>query len=104
MENKKQLKKELKDIKSKLAELVDFTTTEEYFKLSEGERGLINQQRVGMELYLSCLTKRVYEQPNNTDGSNLLWMSMLFGMFNAPFGKTENTKALEACVEESKEK
>lgn len=84
MKNIEELKKEHVELKKELAELVDFATSEEYFKLSDGEKGLINQQRVGMELYLSCLTKRIYGKADSTDTSNLLWLAMLYGMFNTP--------------------
>lgn len=104
MNDKKQLKRELKNLKTKLSELVDFTTSEDFFKLSEAERGVINQQRVGMELYQSCLVKRVYGDINGQDTSNLLWMTMLFGMFNSSCGfGSSDTKELEKALEESKE-
>jgi len=57
-----------------------------------------------MELYQSCLVKRVYGDMNGQDTSNLLWMTMLFGMFNSScrFGSSD-TKELEKTLEESKE-
>lgn len=93
METKKELKKELSNIKDKLSKLVDFITSEEYYSLSEGERGVINQQRVGMELYQSSLVKRLYGDMNDIkDTNSFVWLSMLFGMFNTPFTATESSE------------
>lgn len=96
METKKELKKELSDIKGKLSKLVDFIASEEYYNLSEGERGIINQQRVGMELYQSSLVKRLYGDIEDTkDSSNFIWLSLLFTMFNSPFNGINPTENKE---------
>ena len=97
-----ELKQEQYDLKEKLHEVVELINSENYFKLSEGERGLISQQRVGMELYLSCLTKRIYGSPNSTDASNMIWLSMLWGMFNTPsVGKSDSKDYLNNILKES---
>ena len=97
------LKEEQVALKSKLAELVDFITSEEYYTLSESEKGLISQQRTGMELYLSCLTKRIYGKADVSDSTNMIWLTMLMGMFNSPsigFGSSSNTDYLKDKLNE----
>lgn len=103
MKNIEELKKEQSELKEKLYEIVELVNSEEYFKLPDGEKGLINQQRVGMELYLSCLTKRIYGNSNSPDTSNLIWLSMLYGMFNTSsgFGSPSSTEYLKDQLKES---
>lgn len=86
MKTKEELKQEQYDLKAKLHEVIELINSEQYYGLSNGEKGIINQQRVGMELYLSCLTKRIYGNMDNPDTSNLLWLTMLYGMFNTSSG------------------
>ena len=86
MKSIEELKSEQTELKKKLHEIVELINSEEYFELPDADRGLINQQRVGMELYLSCLTKRVYGDFNSPETNNLIWMSLLWGMFNSPSG------------------
>jgi hypothetical protein len=103
MKNIEELKKEQSELKEKLHEIVELVNSEEYFKLPDGEKGLINQQRVGMELYLSCLTKRIYGNSSSPDTSNLIWLSMLYGMFNTSsgFGSPSSTEYLKDQLKES---
>ena len=96
MEAKKELKKELSNIKGKLSKLVDFIASEEYYNLSEGERSIINQQRIGMELYQSSLVKRLYGDVEDTkDTASFVWLSLLFAMFNSPFNGINPTENKE---------
>lgn len=107
MKNIESLKVEQKALKAKLAELVDFITSEEYYQLSESEKGLINQQRTGMELYLSTLTKRIYGKADVTDTTNMIWLTMLMGMFNSPstgFGGSSSADYLKKTLEEDEAK
>ena len=106
MKSIKELKEEQYDLKAKLHEIIELINSEQYYELSDGEKGLINQQRVGMELYLNCLTKRIYGNPENADASSLLWLTLLCGMFNSNsgFGSTSSTSTLkESDFEDSKE-
>lgn len=103
MKTIEELKIEQSELKAKLHEVVEYINSEEYFKLPDGERGLINQQRVGMELYLSCLTKRIYGDPSSPDAHNMIWLSMLWGMFNTPstLGKPDSKDYLNDILKES---
>lgn len=100
MKSIKELKEEQYDLKAKLHEIIELINSEQYYELSDSEKGLINQQRVGMELYLSCLTKRIYGT-SNTDTSNLLWLTMLYGMFTSTTGYSiSNTDNLNTDKDE----
>ena len=103
MKTVEELKQEQYDVKAKLHEMVEFINSEEYYKLPVEKRSLINQQRVGMELYLGSLTKRIYESDTTTDTSNLIWLSMLYGMFNTSsggWGVSSSTDSLKTKLEE----
>lgn len=93
MKNIEELKKEQYEAKAKLHELVEFINSEEYYTLSATEKGLINQERTALELYASSLTKQLYGKEETPDASNLIWLSMLYGMMNTPssFGTPSET-------------
>ena len=91
MKTVEELKKDQDYAKAKLHELVDFINSEEFYTLSKSEQGLINQERVGLELYLTSLTKRVCNTPNESDASSVLWMTLLYGMFNSGGGFSSNS-------------
>lgn len=82
MRTVEELKQEQYELKARLHEIVELVNSEKFYTLSVEERGVINQQRVGMELYLSSLTKRIYGQDNVSDTDNLIWFSVLYGLFN----------------------
>ena len=58
--NKEKLEKEHAELKARLAELVDFINSEEYYKLPEREKTLVTTQRSGMEVYLNALSVRLW--------------------------------------------
>ena len=60
MKSIEELKEEQYDLKAKLHEMIEFINSQDYFTLSTEERLVINIQMAGMELYLSCLTQRIY--------------------------------------------
>lgn len=82
MKTAEELRKEQYEAKAKLHELVEFINSEEFYTLSKAEQGLVNQQRTGMELYVSSLTRRVYGNPDEPDGNNMFWLALLYGMLN----------------------
>lgn len=100
MKDLKALKEEQLIIKNNLAELVDFISSEEYFALSDKEKNLIGQQRVGMELYLSALTKRLYENETCFDCSGTLWPLMLMSFFNTSSYTPPTNPTLESLKKE----
>lgn len=60
MKTVEELKQEQYDLKAKLHEMIEFLNSKDYFSLSTEERTIVSIQRTGMELYLSCLTQRIY--------------------------------------------
>lgn len=103
--NKEKLVEEQKDLKVKLVELIEFIHSEEFYKLDEKEKALINSQRVGMEMYINALTARVYgdaEKWSAASSSSLfpLMLLSMFSGFGSPLppvgGADELKKALEA--------
>jgi hypothetical protein len=107
--NKEKLVEEQKALKEKLVELIEFINSEEFFKLSEKEKSLINSQRVGMEMYINALTIRVYgeaEKENIAGSSNLfplLLLSMFTG-FSSPCPTSGSTEELKKVLESDENK
>ena len=84
MKTIEELKQEQYDLKAKLHEVVEFMNSEDYFKLSSREKGLIGQQRAGMEMYLNALTNRIYSKDDYSfDACSLMWPMMLGSMFGS---------------------
>ena len=67
--NNEKLEQEHAQLKERLAELVDFINSEEYYKQNEVEKQLIATQRSGMEMYLNALSLRLWG--NNTYSQNI---------------------------------
>lgn len=105
MKSIEQLKEEQKHLKAELAELVDFIASENYYALTDSEKGLINQQRAGMELYLSTLTKRIYGKADASDTTNMVWLTLLYSMFNTGgFGGYNSTDSLKKSFDNMDDK
>ena len=86
MKSIEELKKEQHDAKSKLHELIEVMNSEDFYKLSASEMNLIGQQRTGLEMYVSSLTKQIYGKQDMPDANGVLWLSMLYGIMNTPSG------------------
>lgn len=85
-----ELKQEQYDLKAKLHEIIEFINGEEYAGLTPREKGLINQQRAGMEMYLDALTKRIYKSDEGANTSSM-WLPLLMGMVAAPWTPSSPT-------------
>ena len=110
MKTVEELKQEQHDLKARLHEVVEIINSKEYFELSPREKGLIGQQRAGMEMYLNALTNRIYSKDEYSfDSSNLFMLPLLSSMFSSPLsgslskGETNNQKE-DQNTSESKEK
>ena len=107
MKTIEELKQEQYDLKARLHEVIEFTNSNEYFELSPREKGLIAQQRAGIEMYLNALTNRIYSAEDYSfDASTLLWPMMLGNLFNSSsFGGNSLKDSLnESDFEATKEK
>lgn len=60
MKNLEKLKKEHKELKERLVKLIAFMNDEAYFNLDSTEKGLLTNQRMGMEIYINALSQRIY--------------------------------------------
>ena len=81
--NKEKLEQEHAQLKERLAELVDFINSEEYYKQNDVEKQLVATQRSGMEMYLNALGIRLwgnnqFGNPMSSPMIGLLMSSMLF--------------------------
>ena len=77
---KEKLEREHAELKSRLAELVDFINSGEYYKLNEREKMLLGTQRYGMEMYINALSMRLWgvaDVPNSSMMMSGLLASML---------------------------
>lgn len=101
MNTLEELKKEQYEAKAKLHELIEFINSDAFYTLSKPEQGLVSQQRTGLELYLNSLTKRVYGNPDEPDTNGMMWLALLYGMFNANVGSVpNNTESSKSRLEE----
>lgn len=78
------LKIEQVELKDKLLKLIDYINSDEFYKLSAGEKKLISQQRAGMEMYLDAVTKRIYGDESTGIDSNSIWLTLIMGMLAIP--------------------
>lgn len=97
MKSIEDLKKEQYDAKAKLHELIEVMNSEDFYKLSSSEMSLIGQQRTGLEMYVSSLTRQIYGKQDMPDASGILWLSMLYGMMNTSsgFGQSSTSYSLK---------
>ena len=81
---KERLVKEQSELKEKFLKLVKFINSEEFFKLSNNNKQVLKNQKIIMELYLSVLNMRIYEDIDNISNcyekinANLLGTMFLF--------------------------
>lgn len=91
MKDLEKLKIEQVDLKEKLLRLIDFVNSEEYSTLDVTEKGLLTNQRVGMEIYLNALTQRIYGINDGKFESMLPLLMMT--MLSSPFGNVSSQQA-----------
>lgn len=91
---KEKLEQEHAQLKERLAELVDFINSEEYYKQEDVEKQLLATQRSGMEMYLNSLSLRLWgrNECNSSMSSMLplLMSTMLMPSFSSPSPSVEN--------------
>lgn len=88
MKDLETLKKEQYDLKAKLHEIVELVNSEEYYDFDPREKSLISQQRVGMEMYLNSLTKRIYGKDEPVGAMDTMWLPLLFSMVSSPWSSS----------------
>lgn len=86
---REEMEKEHSELKARLAELVDFISSPEYYTLDNREKSLLTMQRSGMETYISALSIRLWcttDIPN----SSMMLSNLLASMFMPPSIPTAN--------------
>ncbi len=73
------------ELKEKLVKLVSFINSEEYYKLSENHRTVLQNQKITMELYLQTLSMRLYEDLDKCTVPNFGALSVIANMFGGPW-------------------
>ena len=108
MKTIEELKQEQYDLKAKLHEVIEFTNSSEFFALPPREKGLIGQQRSGMEVYLNALTNRIYGKESfSFDISSAMWPMLFSSALNVASSNTPSSEAsedLQKMIDEEKEK
>lgn len=87
--NKEKLEQEHAQLKERLAELVDFINSEDYYRQNDVEKQLIATQRSGMEMYLNALSIRLWGNnqignPLSSSMIGLLMSSMMLSSISSP--------------------
>lgn len=98
---KERLVKEQNDLKEKFIKLVKFINSEEFFKLSNNNKQVLKNQKIIMELYLSVLNMRIYEDIDNIVVPDLGFMQMMGSMFGSTFNFPKNFPKIDNNTYES---
>lgn len=95
---------EHKELKEKLAKLVEFINSEGFYKLSVNYRQVLKNQKIVMELYLQVLSMRVFEDIEDIVVPDYGMLQMLCYAFSGnQFGRTDEMKKLEKQIEKMTE-
>ena len=95
------MKKEQYDAKAKLHEIIELINSEEYYALTPFKKSLMAQERIGLEIYLSSLTKQLYDKDGcSFDASSAMWPLLMSSMFTSPFGSTSGLESLKKQLDE----
>lgn len=96
---KERLIVEQKELKEKLIKLTEFINSEKYYELSPNNRQVLKNQKLAMELYLSVLNMRVFEDIDKIlvpdFGVIQMMANALGGNFFNPTGEDRLNKLLE---------
>lgn len=101
---KERLLEEQRELKEKLAKLTEFINSERYYTLSVNYRLVLKNQKIAMELYLSVLNMRAFENVDSIVVPDLSFMQMMGNVFgNSPFSfKPELAKPLDNTLKEDR--
>lgn len=99
------LKAEQSSLKKKLVNLTDFINSEKFYGLSPNNKQLLKNQKAAMELYLSVLNMRVFEDVDKIVVPDLGMLQMMGSVFGSTWNKplmqvSDNTKTLNQIEKE----
>ena len=97
---------EQKELKEKLAKLTEYINSERFYALSANNRQVLKNQKAAMELYLSVLNMRAFENIDDIYVPNLEMMYTLSSAFTGNlFGqKTDSIKSIESVIQDDVKK
>lgn len=78
---KTRLKAEQKLLKEKFLKLTEFINSEEFFTLSPNNKQLLKNQKIVMELYLSTINMRLFEDVDKIVVPDLGMIQLMGGVF-----------------------
>lgn len=74
---KERLVNEQEALKEKFVKLVEFINSENFYKLSPNNKQVLKNQKIAMELYLSVLNMRIYEDIDKITVPDLGFLQMM---------------------------
>lgn len=93
---------EQKELKEKFLKLVTFINSEEFFNLSPNNKQILKNQKIVMELYLSVLNMRVFEDIDKIVVPDLGFMQLMGQAFNGNTFGMPKSDAVYAFKEDVK--
>lgn len=84
---KERLIVEQKELKEKLIKLMEFINSEKFYELSENNKQLLRNQKIAMELYLSTLNMRLFDDVDKITVPDLGMIQLMGGVFGNTWNK-----------------
>lgn len=84
---KERLIVEQKELKEKLIKLMEFINSEKFYELSENNKQLLKNQKIAMELYLSTLNMRLFDDVDKITVPDLGMLQLMGGVFGNTWSK-----------------
>ena len=84
---KERLIVEQKELKEKFMKLTEFINSEKFYELSPNNKQLLRNQKIAMELYLSTLNMRLFDDVDNIMIPDLGMLQLMGGVFGNTWNK-----------------
>lgn len=79
--------KEQAELKEKMLKLMEFINSEKFYELSDNNKQLLKNQKTAMELYLSTLNMRLFEDIDNIMVPDLSMIQLMGNVFGNTWNK-----------------
>lgn len=99
---KERLIKERDELKEKFIKLVEFINSDKFYELSPNNKQVLRNQKIVMELYLSVLNMRVFEDVDKIVVPDLGFMQMMGQALNGNAFGIPKSDAVYAFKEDVK--
>lgn len=83
----KRLVKEQAELKEKFLKLTEFINSEKFYTLSDNNKQLLRNQKIAMELYLSILNMRLFDDVDKITVPDLGMVQLMGGVFGNTWNK-----------------